>query len=307
MSAGSSPQAGAGWAGTQPIAGLGAVADLYHGFILDQWGVLHDGKTPYPGALDCLKALRESGKRVVVLSNSGKRNDYNVALMSRIAFTPDLYDEMISAGEDAWRGLASRGKHGADDFYAGLGRRCYATRRPGDSSFLDGVDIDLVEDVGQADFLLLIGDARDSGLLEAYESLIAQGLARGLPMVCANPDTHRVDGGKLAEAIGLVAEEYERRGGRVQWHGKPHPPIYRSCLASLGLSDKARILAVGDSLGHDIEGASRFGCDSALVADGIHGPALGVSGNMLPSDAAWRGFIADKPVRPTYLMGRFVW
>lgn len=301
------PGAGAGWSGTMPIAGLGAVADNYDGFILDQWGVLHDGATPYPGALECLKRLRAVGKRVVVLSNSGKRNDYNVALMARIGFTPDLYDEMISAGEDAWRGLASRGKAGADDFYAGLGRRCHAVWRPGDSGFLTGIDIDLVEDVATADFLLLIGDARDSGLLEAYEGLIAQGLARGLPMVCANPDTHRVDGGRLAESIGLVAEAYERRGGRVQWHGKPHPPIYRSCLASLGLADKTRILAVGDSLAHDIAGAARFGCDSALVADGIHGAALGASGDRLPTEAAWRGFIADKPVRPTYLMGRFVW
>lgn len=301
------PQATADWSGTQPIAGLGTVAERYDGFILDQWGVLHDGKTPYPGALECLKALREAGKRVVVLSNSGKRNDYNVALMARIGFTPDLYDEMISAGEDAWRGLASRGDAAVDPFYAGLGRRCYATRRPGDTDFLTSLDLDLVDNIAQADFLLLIGDAREAGLLEAYEGLIDQGLTRGLPMVCANPDTHRVDGGRLAEAIGLVAEEYERRGGRVRWHGKPHPPIYRSCLASLGLSDKARILAVGDSIHHDILGAARFGCASALVADGVHGAALGIAGNQLPRETVWSDFIAGQLARPAYLMGRFVW
>ena len=36
------------------LAGVGELADAYDGFIVDVWGVLHDGVTPYPGAIDAL-------------------------------------------------------------------------------------------------------------------------------------------------------------------------------------------------------------------------------------------------------------
>ena len=57
-----------------PVApGLSAFADGYDGFILDLWGVLHDGIRPYPGALDCLDRLAAAGKRVCLLSNAPRR------------------------------------------------------------------------------------------------------------------------------------------------------------------------------------------------------------------------------------------
>ena len=65
-------------------SGLADIASRYGGFIVDQWGVLHDGARPYPDALDCLARLREAGKRVVLLSNSGKRTAINRARLAEI-------------------------------------------------------------------------------------------------------------------------------------------------------------------------------------------------------------------------------
>jgi hypothetical protein len=50
-------------AATAMLSGVSLLAARYEGFILDQWGVLHDGVTPYPGALDCVRRLHEAGKR----------------------------------------------------------------------------------------------------------------------------------------------------------------------------------------------------------------------------------------------------
>jgi ribonucleotide monophosphatase NagD (HAD superfamily) len=53
------------------LPGIAPLAERYDGFILDLWGVLHDGRHPMPGALDALAHLREAGKRIVILSNAG--------------------------------------------------------------------------------------------------------------------------------------------------------------------------------------------------------------------------------------------
>ena len=55
------------------VSGLAAVAGQYDGFILDLWGVLHDGERPFPGVLDALERLRRQAKRVVILSNAPMR------------------------------------------------------------------------------------------------------------------------------------------------------------------------------------------------------------------------------------------
>ena len=53
--------------------GMAAIADSYDSLLLDQFGVLHDGRVAYPAALDAVRRLAEAGKRLVILSNSGVR------------------------------------------------------------------------------------------------------------------------------------------------------------------------------------------------------------------------------------------
>ena len=44
------------------IAGLSDMAEAYDGFILDLWGLVHDGATPYPPSRDAFLALKAAGK-----------------------------------------------------------------------------------------------------------------------------------------------------------------------------------------------------------------------------------------------------
>jgi HAD superfamily hydrolase (TIGR01459 family) len=89
-------------------------------------------------------------------------------------------------------------------------------------------------------------------------------------MVCANPDLVVIHRGKAEICAGAIAQRYEELGGPVQYFGKPHAPIYRDCFALLGVADRRRILAVGDSLRTDIAGANAAGIDGLLVLGGIH-------------------------------------
>lgn len=283
-------------------ATLSQLAVGYDGFILDQWGVLHDGTTPYPGAVACLAQLRSAGKRIVVLSNSSKREADNLRLLERTGFDIALIEHFVSAGDDAREAIRSR----ASAFHAKLGRRCYAFTRDADRSLFEGIGLEFVERIGDAEFLAVIGTDSPQRNAAHYEPELLAARARGLPMVCANPDLARFSPGGLIEGPGVLAQRYEALGGEVLWHGKPHPPIYASCLAALECSSD-KVLAIGDSMEHDILGASRVGIRSALIPGGVHGPELGVTWGELPFGARWRAFAATAPAQPDCLLAAFNW
>ena len=63
--------------------------------------------------------------------------------------------------------------------------------------------------------------------------------ARGLMMLCANPDLVVHRGERLVYCAGALAQAYEELGGAVIYYGKPHRPIYDSALAAAGLAATA--------------------------------------------------------------------
>ena len=94
--------------GIRLIRGIGALALRYDGFILDLWGVVHDGVAPMPGALECLRSLIEAGKRIVLLSNAPRRARDVVERIDRIGVPAGLYHNVMSSGEEAWQRLSRR-------------------------------------------------------------------------------------------------------------------------------------------------------------------------------------------------------
>lgn len=281
---------------------LAPLAAAFDGFILDQWGVLHDGTYPYAGAAECLARLRAAGKKIVVLSNSGRRETDNLKLMQSMGFDTGLIDRFVSAGEDARTALAQP----TEAFHKNLGRRCYAVTRGGDRSLLEGIGLEFVETVAEADFIAVVSHDSPQRNAADYDSEMRAALSRRLPMICANPDLARFTPEGLIEAAGRLAQRYEELGGRVFYHGKPHPPIYRSCLAALACpADK--VLAVGDSVDHDVLGASRVGIRSALIPGGVHASELGAAWGELPSTEKWRAFSASAPAQADFLLGAFNW
>jgi HAD superfamily hydrolase (TIGR01459 family) len=284
-------------------AGVAGLAARYDHFIVDQWGVLHDGHAPYPDAVDCLRRLRAAGKRVVLLSNSGKRTRVNRARLNEIGFEDRLFDDVVTSGETTWRALADR----TDPFFRELGRRCILWSRYGDRSLVEQLDLELVEQAADADFLLL-GGIEDAARLENFLEVLERAADRDLPMVCANPDIVAVQAnGAFGTAPGAVARHYEGLGGRVFYVGKPHRPIYQLCLEALGHPPRADVVAIGDSVQHDIVGAAGMMLDTALVMAGIHGPGFDLVGGLEANLAALEQLEAEFGVRPRWILPRFRW
>ncbi|MGH7066139.1 MAG: TIGR01459 family HAD-type hydrolase [Stellaceae bacterium] len=285
------------------IDGVGELAPRYGGLILDLWGVVHDGVTPMPGAIECMRALIAAEKRIILLSNAPRRADDVVRRIEAIGVPADAYHAVMSSGEEAWQHLYDRD----DPFYAALGWRCLHIGSDRDLEIRDGLGLDFVDSPEAADFILNTGPAGWDDTVEDYAPLLRQGLARDLPMVCANPDLVVMHGARLALCAGALAQWYEAEGGHVRWHGKPFASVYDACLVRLGIADRSRLLAVGDSLRTDIAGAGARGIDSLLIAGGIHAEEFGMAGGGPPDLDRIEMALGAAPHRPVAVAGRFVW
>ena len=284
------------------IEGMRELAPRYDGFILDLWGVVHDGVAPFPGVLDCMGRLIDAGKRIVLLSNAPRRADDVVRRIEKIGVPRRLYHEVMSSGEEAWQHLKNRD----EPFYAALGRRCLHICSERDLEMREGLDFDWVATPEEADFILNTGPAEWEDTHEDYAPILRAARRRDLPMVCANPDLVVIHDGRAALCAGAIAEQYEALGGRVRWHGKPYRSVYDSCLGLLGIADRDRILAIGDSLRTDIAGAAGAGIPSLFIAgSGIHGAEF-TSDGRLDLDRV-KASIREAGAGPIGVAAAFVW
>ncbi|MGI9213357.1 MAG: HAD hydrolase-like protein, partial [Methylococcaceae bacterium] len=158
---------------------------------------------------------------------------------------------------------------------------------------VEGLDLEAVASVREADFILLTGvrDDRD-GLF--YQDILDQSLELRRPLICINPDRVRFSGGRFTFSAGAVADAYARMGGTVHALGKPHPAIYHYCARLFPDMNPARTLAVGDSLYHDVQGGARFGAATAWVISGIHQTFI-------------RYVEDDRGVEPDWILPGFSW
>lgn len=283
----------------QPIKGLAEVFARYDGFILDLWGVVHDGVSPFPTTLETLAALKKSRKKVWLLSNAPRRAKMVELKLESMGITAEMYTGLLTSGEACWHALHS-------ELIEKWGRRCVhlgAAER--DNSVYEGLDIEIVKDPAQADFILNTGVEDFSDTPDKYLPFLKACADNKLPMLCANPDriVHVQD--KLVICAGTLADIYISLNGEVTWYGKPYRSVYSRCLQDMGTR---RVLAVGDSMVTDIAGATGSGLDCALVTSGIHReefPDLYEGNNM--SSGGLECFFASYPYRPTYVMKAFSW
>ncbi|MEM7566419.1 MAG: TIGR01459 family HAD-type hydrolase [Pseudomonadota bacterium] len=268
--------------GAERIASLSDVSGRFDAYLIDQFGVLHDGVRPYPGAIAALRGLKETGARIALVSNSGKRAASNIARLRKLGFPDESYDAFITSGEVAWSLLRS----GA--VYVPAGANVLHIARGEDRSALEGLDLSPTDDPEACDLVLIAGSEAERVLIEAYEARLAEPASRRVPALCTNPDIVMLTADGPRFGAGEIARRYEAMGSRVTWIGKPYPAIYEAAMDALGHPDPLRTLCIGDSLEHDIAGGQSIGAQTLLVTGGI------------PLDEA-----AAERIRPTYVAPAF--
>lgn len=277
----------------QPITSIAELSDHYDAYLIDLWGVMHDGSTLYAGADAALAHLRSKQKSVIFLSNAPRKAIRAIKVLSRLGIDPHHYDHMVTSGQTAHDRLKASDHYGSRYYYLGPGK---------DEDVLDGLDYDAVTDPNKADFILNAGFEYDYQPEAEIEPLLQRLAALELPLLCINPDLEVVkqDGTRLLCA-GWVAARYEALGGLVDYVGKPHRAIYDHCLALLGNPARSNVLAIGDNLLTDITGANRMGIDSLLIKGGIMASEHGT----LPDAAQLAQSYAQSAATPTFVADRF--
>jgi HAD superfamily hydrolase (TIGR01459 family) len=241
----------------------------YRAWFVDIWGVMHNGRTAFPKASAATRAFRHQGGVVVLLSNSPRPSPAVQEQLREFGVPDGAYDTTVTSGDLTRHEL---GKHaGARGFHLGPER---------DRAIFDGLDITLTGPE-EAELIVCSGPFNDDvETPDDYTGLLGALAARGLLMICANPD-HMVERGhRLVYCAGALAAVYETLGGKVIYAGKPHVPVYELALETAGrlageTLDRKRVLAIGDGLKTDIAGAGSFGIDSVFVASGLHAPGEG--------------------------------
>ncbi len=252
------------------LDGLSDIAGQHDALICDVWGVVHDGHHAHEPSCDALRSFRERHGPVVLLTNAPRVPDAVAEQCAGFGVPADCYDAIVSSGGACRAEIARRaaGRH-LPLYYIGTAR---------DVSIYQGLDVSLAG-LDQAEAILCAGLRNDDGEAPAdYGDELALLAARGLPMLCANPDLVVHRGTRLYWCAGALARDYAALGGTVIYYGKPHGPVYDMARAEIAGLRKGvaaqRPLAVGDGMPTDIKGANGQGLEALFIADGIHGEEI---------------------------------
>ncbi|MEQ9639514.1 MAG: TIGR01459 family HAD-type hydrolase [Alphaproteobacteria bacterium] len=285
--------------------GLRELAPGYDAVLCDLWGAVHDGIEPYPGAIDCLHAIRAAGVKVMLLSNAPRpSSEVGQWLADNIGVPTDAYDGVLTSGDATIAALNQRD----DAEHAAIGQRYFDLGPSRNKTLHEAITGAEPAPFEQAEFILCSGLYNDeTDKPEDYRETLAQAVARGMALVCVNPDRVVNRGERLVPCAGAIAEYYENLGGKTLYHGKPWPSVYDRALRAMGV-EKPRALMVGDGLQTDIEGARRYGIDSVWIAGGIHAADVGFkAGDAHLDGAKVAAFCAEKNQAPTYAVPALVW
>lgn len=243
---------------------LSAIAHDYDVLLCDVWGVIHNGVAVYDGVLEAFAAFKAQGGYIILITNAPRPFSPVIQALNVLGVPRQAYDDIVTSG-DATIELIKRQS----------GDKVHHIGSQKDLPLFDGLEIGFTS-LEQADMIVCTDlDSEYGQALDQYNQLLAPGVAKNLPMICANPDLIIDFGGQKTYCAGVVAQIYKQLGGRVLMVGKPFDPIYDIAFDKLARAmgrepDRKRVLAIGDAVKTDLAGAYNQGLDIFFIKGGIH-------------------------------------
>ncbi len=231
---------------------LSEIYSLYDTFIIDLWGVMHNGIKLNSGALEVVENLFNKKKRVVFLSNAPRPSKNVINFLKKLEMKEKYLNNVLTSGEAAIKSLKSQ-KFGKYFYHLGPLR---------DTSLFFGMEQNKTN-IKDCDFILCTGLFDEHENLNFYKELFEYNISKKL--ICTNPDLIVHRGDKEEYCAGKIAEIYNSMGGEVIYFGKPYKEIY-----DLILQKGEKNLIIGDNLNTDIKGANNLNIDSLFITEGVH-------------------------------------
>lgn len=283
------------------VDGLNALAPSYKGILCDVWGVLHNGVAAFEGAHKALRTYREeTGGKVVLITNAPRPAKQVGEMLAELGVPDGTYDDIVTSGDVTRSVLEAEGKKTL--LHIGPNR---------DQPLYWNLDATFTQNDDEAEGISCTGLADDEvETPDDYRERLEKLAARGLKMICANPDIVVERGDRLIWCAGALARLYEDLGGEVVILGKPHAPIYTAAmerLSQLAGTEVAKedVLAIGDGLPTDIRGAVSQDIDVLFITAGIHASDFGPSD--APDEHLIRRRLAEEGLRARAALPRLWW
>ena len=284
------------------LDGLHEVASGYDALLCDVWGVVHNGRVPFADGCAALARFKAGHGPVVLISNSPRPGDDVVLQLDALGVPREAWTSVVTSGDATREELRARAPGPA-----------WALGPMRDAPLYDGTGIRFAEVPEEAAFVSCTGLFDDDvETPDDFRERLRICVDRGLVMVCANPDRIVQRGGKTIFCAGALADVYLEFGGEVVMAGKPYAPIYQRTYAEaarlLGRDvPRARLLAIGDGLRTDVEGANAQGLDVLFTAaSGVHASEVLEADGVL-SLARTQALLDTVGARAAYVMAELAW
>lgn len=286
----------------QSFADISAAYDLA---LVDLWGCVHNGEAIYPAAEAALIAFRKAGKRVILVTNAPRPEAGVRARLDEMGLSHDAYDAIATSGDAAQQAMLMGavgtkvwhlGPDKDDGFFTDLPD--WASDRPA----IERVSYD------EAEGIVCTGPFEElTETPDDYRGRFLAAKARGLKLLCANPDIVVDYGDTRIYCAGALAQLYDQMGGESLYFGKPHPPIYdlaRRHAQKLGLTfAEDRVIAIGDGIQTDVKGGIAEGVDTLFITGGLAAEEFGPDVQQ-PEQTPLDAWLQSEGQSPTFAIGR---
>jgi len=232
---------------------LSEVFDAYDTFVIDLWGVIHNGIKLNDKAIEAVDQLKKKSKKIVFLSNAPRPSVQVIDFLLKMKMSKNYLSNVMTSGEASMYAINNY-KFGKKFFHLGPQR---------DSAIFERVKQNKTT-INKCDFILCTGlfDERETEL-EWYKKFLKIHISKKL--ICTNPDLTVHRGNKEEYCAGYIAKIFEDLGGKAIYYGKPYKEIYEMCFKK-----NEKVLAIGDNLRTDIKGANNLNKDCLFISDGVH-------------------------------------
>jgi len=288
---------------TQLITSLSQISDRYDALFVDLWGCLHNGMRPFPDAVAALARYKESGGKVILLTNAPRPKPSVIKQLDKIGVPSTIWDDVVSSGDAAQAAMLS----------GVVGRKVYHIGPDKDEGFFTQISSDLADlgtvervSLEEAEGIVCTGPFDEqTETPQDYHQPFLYAKTKGLKLLCANPDIVVDMGETRIYCAGALAAYFTEIGGESLYFGKPYPPIYdlaRRRLNALGGDvEPSRILAIGDGIRTDIKGAIGEDIDSLFLTAGLAAAQTQTDG--APNPEKLDAFLNTEKFDPTFTMG----
>lgn len=270
-------------------ASLRTIIKKYNVFLVDIYGVLRHASGVYKNAHRNLKEIEDQGKRIIFFSNTCNKLPDGIAQKLKDEGFDAREEQVITSGMAlsivfpqmnlVGKPIISVGNDAADKYIKRAGGRICSDLREAKASVLG--------------YFLTKENVR------LFDMAIELATKRGKPTILANTDRYiPINEHKIDFGPGIIGEIFEERSGLAPIKiGKPFSYMYQLAYKKLKGVPKSDILAIGDSIDHDIQGAVNEGIDSLLVLSGLQG--------IITPGTKLDAYMKEKGIYPTYILPSF--